>query len=72
MVFAKRTQLGNDIFWELAVHEEGCDLKWTGYNDHNWWQNVSNTDAFRNVVGPKTGKVYRLRPATNRVEIIPS
>ena len=39
---AKRDMLGNDLFWEFLKYDDTMpghfiDLRWTGYNDHDWW-----------------------------------
>lgn len=39
---AKRSLLGNDLFWSFHKYDPGMphlfiDLKWSGYNDHAWW-----------------------------------
>lgn len=39
---AKRSLLRNDLFWEFLKYDETMpgyfiDLKWSGYNDSDWW-----------------------------------
>ena len=39
---ARYMRIGNDLFWSFLKYEDGTpchfiDLKWTGYNDHDWW-----------------------------------
>lgn len=42
---AKLETIENDMFWSCCIID-WCDfevfhIKWTGYNDSNWWNNVS-------------------------------
>lgn len=39
---AEHARLGNDLFWSFFEYDERMDvhfinLKWTGYNDNDWW-----------------------------------
>ena len=39
---AERDMLGNDLFWRFLKYDDTMpgrfiDLRWTGYNDHDWW-----------------------------------
>lgn len=43
---AKFESLGNDLFWDFCKYDDSMpdhfiELKWYGYNDANWWDNVS-------------------------------
>ena len=48
---AKFESLGNDLFWDFCKYDGSMpdhfiELKWSGYNDANWWNNVSlNADV---------------------------
>lgn len=48
---AKVESLGNDLFWDFCKYDSSMpdhfiELKWSGYNDANWWDNVSpNADV---------------------------
>ena len=69
---AKRTMLGNDLFWEyrdfvvdeddhLVEDDDGrlewLELRWTGYNDHDWWTKwYKGCELCRG----KNGKTYRI------------
>jgi DNA-binding XRE family transcriptional regulator len=45
---AEMDMLGNDIFWSFHTPYPDCEkLIFTGYNDDNWWRNVSNTATVR-------------------------
>ena len=37
---AKFTHLNRDLFWRLYTLEDGS-IRWTGYDDSNWWDNVA-------------------------------
>ena len=74
---AEFSSLGRDLFWKLPILEYYGNsnayfeiLRWTGYDDANWWNNVSNKEQFQ-IKGAKNGKKYKLNPETNEVEIIP-
>lgn len=58
----KYDHLSNDLFW--SVYHVDADnhfekIRWTGYNDGYWWQNVSATEEFL-VKECKCGKKFRL------------
>jgi len=71
MQTASFDQLRNDLYWKLYAGEDGF-IRWTGYDDRNWWDNVSPTDHARNRVGKVTGRVFRLDHHTSQVEILPA
>lgn len=66
---ANHSQLSNDLFWDKWVIDEDELLRWSGYDDHYWWQNVATTDQFQIRTGKKTGKKYRLNPLSNEVRV---
>ena len=45
-------------------------IRWSGYDDGFWWNNVAATEHFTDRKGEATGKTYRLDPATNLVTVI--
>lgn len=57
-------QLGNDLFWEIYDLETNKLIKWQGYNDRFWWEEVASTTQFQ-IRGR-----YKLNPHTNEVEIM--
>lgn len=61
-------QLRNDLYWKVYAGEDGF-IRWTGYDDRNWWENVAPTDAARTRVGKVTGRVFRLDHSSGRVEV---
>lgn len=66
---ASFTQLSNDLYWRVY---DGQDfIRWTGYDDANWWNNVANQDSFRRRVG-SDGRVYTLDPDTDTVSVTDS
>ncbi len=58
---ARFQQLSNDLFWEVFDGEKF--IKWQGYNDAYWWDNVAKSDTFQ-VRGN-----FRLDPETDIVTI---
>lgn len=65
---AEFDQHRNDMSWRFYAGEDGT-IRWSGYDDSNWWNNVSPTDHARNRVGKVTGRTYRLDHETNEIEI---
>lgn len=71
---AEARHLRNDLFWEMCffdmITNEFVNLRWTGYNDGFWWNNVAPTEQAR-VKKVNNGKSYKIDFATNEVwEII--
>lgn len=64
IVSAEFTQSRNDLHWELFDGEDGF-IRWTGYNDNNWWVNVA--PKTRERIGPVTGKKYTIDYHSGRV-----
>jgi hypothetical protein len=56
---ASFNQMRNDMHWSLYAGEDGI-IRWTGYDDRNWWDNVAPTDHARIRVGKVTGRTFRL------------
>lgn len=61
----------NDMFWDF--HKIDCDngfefvkVKWTGYNDDYWWNNVATTEEAQVRVG-SNGRKYRINFRTCEV-----
>ena len=66
---AERSKLGNDLFWEynfFDLSRKFVQLRWTGYNDAFWWNNVAPTEQARMVNG-SNGKRYRIDFQTRKV-----
>ena len=63
---ARFQQLRNDLFWEVFDREQDKFIKWMGYDDSYWWNNVANSEQFQ-----VRGK-YRLDPFTNEVRVLTS
>lgn len=63
---ARFQQLRNDLFWSIFDLDENKSIRWTGYNDAYWWNNVATSDQFQ-----IRGK-YRLNPFTGEVATIPA
>ena len=61
---ARFQQLRNDLFWEVFDSEQGKSIKWMGYDDSYWWNNVAKSEQFQ-----VRGK-YRLDPFTNEVRLL--
>ena len=61
-------QINNDLYWKFYAGEDEF-VRWTGYDDNNWWDKVSKSDNFRQKTGKHTGRIFELNPDTNEVEI---
>lgn len=61
---ARFQKLYNDLFWEVFDSKQQKYIKWQGYNDSYWWDNVAISDQFQ-IRGE-----YRLDPFTNTVSIL--
>ena len=53
---AERDMLGNDLFWRFLKYDDSMpghfiDLRWTGYNDHDWWTKWSKGAEVREQGG---------------------
>ena len=63
---ATQNQLSNDLYW--AFYRSGhSTLRWSGYNDAYWWNNVAKSDGFQ--IRQNGGHTFKLNPATNEVFI---
>ena len=62
IVRARFNQISRDLFWEVFDGEKY--IRWSGYDDNFWWNNVANTEQFQ-----VRGK-YKLNPKTDEVEIL--
>lgn len=63
---AKFSQSRNDMYWTAWDTVDGY-VRWTGYDDANWWDNVSTRPAAFTRTGPKSGKTYTLNFETGDV-----
>ena len=61
---ARFQKLYNDLFWEVFDSKQQKYIKWQGYNDSYWWDNVAISDQFQ-IRGE-----YRLDPFTNTVSLL--
>lgn len=61
---ARFNKIGNDLFWEFFDRASESYVKWTGYNDDYWWNNVSISKEFQ------VKKGYRLNPRTCEIFLI--
>jgi hypothetical protein len=61
------TSLNNDLYWKVFDRNYNY-VRWIGYDDRNWWENVATQESWRRRVG-SDGRVYTLDPETNRVRI---
>ena len=53
---AERDMLGYDLFWRFIKYDDGMpghfiDLRWTGYNDHDWWTKWSKGEEVKEQGG---------------------
>lgn len=67
-MIAEFSKSQNDLFWKYRL-PTGEIIRWSGYDDTNWWNNVSETDRFRNKQD-SNGNIYRLDPNTDEVTAI--
>lgn len=61
---ARHNKIGNDLFWEILDFETNKFIKWCGYDDDYWWNNVATSKEWC-----KHGK-YILNPFTSEVSKI--
>lgn len=56
---AKFDIIGNDLYWEVTFFrdDEWFKCKWVGYDDDNWWLNVSPNMKRRTFTGNKGSKI---------------
>ena len=72
---AEFQRLGNDLYWDfcrLIYQPENeqekihfCHVKWIGYDDNYWWNNVSLKE--KEGICPKCGRKYAIDFKTNKV-----
>jgi len=58
----------NDLYWKVWAGDDKF-IRWIGYDDANWWNNVSHAEHVRTRVGPATGRVFTIDFATCEVTI---
>jgi hypothetical protein len=63
------SQSRNDMHWKLWAGDDKF-IRWSGYDDNYWWDNVSPTAKFRERTGVVTGRTFTLDPETNEVTIM--
>ncbi len=74
-----RTNMNNDIVWEAwtpstwenGTYQLGDRLKWWGYNDHFWWNNVIQEEGWGRMKDSK-GNIWQLDPHRNIATLIHS
>lgn len=67
-ITADHSQLSNDLYWKVYAGEDGF-IRWGGYNDRNWWENVATDDRTRTRVGKVTGRTFTIDFRTGEVTI---
>lgn len=62
---------GNDMFWSCCIFDwngeiyEFYHIRWSGYNDANWWDNVSEKASVVTCTGDKgTTRKFKLNYKT--------
>jgi len=65
---ARFEQSRNDLYWDIYDLDDGF-VRWTGYNDDYWWNNISVTEGFKKRTGKVTGRIYELNIETGDVTI---
>ncbi len=68
---AKFSQSRNDMHWSVFTLEDGF-IRWGGYDDTYWWDNVSKADNTRTRTGEKSGKTYVIDFVTGEVWVTPA
>lgn len=67
---AEHSQLSNDLFWRYSFFDlltgDFVTIRWQGYNDSFWWNNVAPTDQARVRKG-SNGRQYKIDFNTNKV-----
>jgi hypothetical protein len=58
----------SDLHWSLYDIKDGF-VRWTGYDDTNWWETVSTREQARTKIGKETGRKYTINFTTNEVTI---
>lgn len=66
---AKPDQLRNDLFWEFLTPDDLEIIRWSGYNDNNWWINVTKKPG-QLQRKDKRGRVWTLDPQTDTVTLM--
>lgn len=61
---AKYERIGNDLFWDFTKYDPTVpglfiDLKWTGYNDSDWWTKWSKGTEVKEQAGRRFRIDYR-------------
>ena len=64
---ARFSQSRNDMYW--SIYDE-CDgfVRWAGYDDEYWWDNVATTEQARVRIG-KSGRRYTIDFSTGAVSV---
>ena len=62
------SSIGKNMYWLADFPQDGT-IRWVGYDDKYWWNNISEKDEFRIRTGPATGNTYKLNPQNNIVTI---
>ena len=65
---AKCNQLGRDLYWSICHSNFDEILRWSGYNDAYWWNNVAPSEQFQ--IREHKGKFYKLDPETDQVFLV--
>ena len=55
---ARHEKIGNDLFWSFLKHDDGMpdhfiNLRWSGYNDYDWWTKWSKGTETKEQGGRK-------------------
>lgn len=62
------TQLRNDLYWSVYAGEDS-NIRWSGYDDLYWWDNVAQTDAARKRIGAVTRRTFVLNHESGYVAV---
>lgn len=65
---AEFTQSRNDMAWTVYAGPDGF-VRWSGYDDAYWWNNVSKSEAARTRTGKQTGRTFVIDFGTGEVTV---
>lgn len=65
---AEFSQSRNDLYWKVFDQQDKF-VRWAGYDDDFWWENVAKDPKRFTRVGAVSGKTYYLDPHTSKVTV---
>ena len=71
MTKANFTKIRNDMYWSILDPQDGF-IRWSGYDDGYWWDNVSKSDRACARIGEITGRIFIIDFNSGDVTISPA